>query len=192
MFGGTFDPIHIGHLLVAQDVAEALELDRVLFVPAGTPPHRPRHEPAPADVRLRMVESAVAQEPGFQASSMEVRRSGPSYTVDTLAALHEELPDTELYFLMGVDQWKALGTWREPETIARLATLVVMARAGEDLGDAGPSLSGDGRATVKTVDVTRVDLSATALRRRIRPGLSLRYRVPDGAHRIIVEEGLYR
>lgn len=139
-----------------------------------------------------MVEAAVEGESGFEVSPMEIRRPGPSYTVDTLRALTRELPGRRLHFLMGADQWQAFGGWREPESIAELATLTVMARSGETPAEALPDLPEGCRPEVVTVDVTRVDVSATDIRRRIRRGRSVRYRVPEGAHRIIEREGLYR
>ena len=139
-----------------------------------------------------MVEAAVAGESPFHASAVEIRRPGPSYTTDTLRDLGRELPGAHLHFLMGVDQWEAFGSWKEPEAIARAATLVVMARGGEDPKVEGVRLEDGGRPDVETVDVTRVDVSATDIRQRIQEGRSVRYRVPDGVHRIIVREGLYR
>lgn len=126
VFGGTFDPIHQGHLTVAQDVLEALSLDRVIFVPAGRPPHKSFEGITPAPLRLRMVRSAVEGDPRFDVSDLELRREGPSYTVDTLQALREQESDADLFLILGADQWAGFGGWRDPEGIAGLARIVVM------------------------------------------------------------------
>lgn len=186
VFGGTFDPLHIGHLIVAQDAWAALGLDRVLLVPAAVPPHKRGRVVTPADVRLEMVRAAVAGDPRFEVSDLELRRPGPSYTVDTLRELHERYPGADLFFLLGVDQYRDFHTWREPEEIARLATLVVLSRTG--------IVEVESRVgTLPTVlPVTRIDLSATEIRRRVAAGEPIRYLVPWGVEELILEEGLYR
>ena len=188
MFGGTFDPPHVGHLVVAQDLADALELDRLLMVTAARPPHRPEAEPAPAELRYRMVEAAVGDHARLEVSRMELDRAGPSYTVDTLSALRAEGAGDELFLAIGVDQLDAFLTWRAPDEIARLARIVVMAREG-----VGPR-SGETEARVpwETVRVTRVDVSSTEIRERVREGRSIRYRVPEAVREIIEGERLYR
>jgi nicotinate-nucleotide adenylyltransferase len=187
IFGGTFDPFHMGHLVVAQDVAEVLELDRMIFVPAGVPPHKQVGEVSPAPLRWAMVRAGIGDDPRFGASDLELRRPGPSYTVDTLRQLREERVGRELFFLMGSDQLAEFHRWREPEEVGRLATLVVMAREGDD-----PTVS-NARVEVvpMVVPVTRIDLSATRVRNRVREGRSIRYLVPDPVRRIILDERLY-
>ncbi|MEX2569749.1 MAG: nicotinate (nicotinamide) nucleotide adenylyltransferase, partial [Gemmatimonadota bacterium] len=128
VFGGTFDPPHHGHLIVAAEAYEALGLDLLLFVPAGDPPHKPDAAAATPDQRLRMVRAAVEGDPRFAADDREIRRGGPSYTVDTLRDLRREDPDAELVFLLGIDQFRAFGSWRAPEEIVKLARLAVLAR----------------------------------------------------------------
>src|SRR5690606_34955880 len=130
VFGGTFDPPHVGHLIAAQDALITLHLDRVLFVPARTPPHKQHKSVTPAPVRLRMIQAATAADARFEVTDIELRREGPSYTVDTLRELKAEYPQSELYLLLGVDQVREFGTWREPQTILQMAHLVMLARGG--------------------------------------------------------------
>jgi nicotinate-nucleotide adenylyltransferase len=127
VFGGSFNPIHFGHLLVADEIAEILALDRVLFVPAASPPHKPAAELAPAAHRFEMTRRAVAEHPRFEVSDVELRRSGPSYTVDTLTALRER---GDLHLLIGSETFLDLLSWREPRQVASLARLVVVPRTG--------------------------------------------------------------
>lgn len=187
VFGGTFDPPHVGHLIVARDVVEALDLERLLLVPAGEPPHKPERATAPPDVRVRMLEAAVEGDARLRVSRIEVERSGPSYTVDTLRELARLHPGEELHLIIGVDQLREFSSWRQPEEVARLARLVVMAREGLDPADVAPGVG----VAYETVRVTRVDLSSTSVRRRVREGRSVRYRVPEAVRRIIEDEELY-
>ncbi len=185
IFGGTFDPPHIGHLIVAQDAWAELELDRVVFMPAAVPPHKSDWSITPAAVRLEMLRAAVAGDPRFEVSDLELRRAGPSYTVDTLRELHAREPGVVLFFMLGVDQFREFHTWREPEEVARLAHLVVLSRDGETVEEK-PGLP------CKRLSVTRIDLSATAIRARVAAGEPIRYLVPEGVTAVIGREGLYR
>jgi len=186
VFGGTFDPPHIGHVIVAQDAWQALGLDLVLFVPARLPPHKRDRALAPAELRRAMVQAAVAGDPRFEVDETELRRSGPSYTVDTLRELRERYPESALFLLLGADQVQQFHTWRAPEEIARLATLVVLSRGGAE--NVAPTLD----VPYRVVPVTRIDLSATEIRRRVAAGEPIRYLVPPGVEAIIQREGLYR
>ena len=197
VFGGTFDPPHVGHLIVAQDAALALDLDRVLFVPAGVPPHKRDRVLSPADARLAMTRAAVAGNGRFDVDAVELERGeGPSYTVDTLRALAERHPGAELWLLIGRDQWEEFATWREPEEVLRLASVGVLSRAGNGSGPGlgpGPFTNESGLgAGVRFVDVTRIDTSSTEIRRRVGVGESVRYLVPDAVIEIIFRESLYR
>jgi len=185
IFGGTFDPPHIGHLIVAQDVRTALSLDRVVFVPAAVPPHKRGRVVAPPELRLAMLRAAVAGDSQFEVDDLELRRAGPSYTVDTLRDLRARDPDVELFFLLGADQFREFHTWREPEAITRLATLVVLSRDG--LGRVEPG----GDLAYRELAVTRVDVSATEVRRRVRANEPIRYLVPPDVEAIIRRTGLY-
>jgi len=181
MLGGTFDPIHVGHLVVAQDVVEALELDRLLVVPAGRPPHR--ETVFPAERRLRWTRKAFRGDPRVEVLELEVRRSGPSYTVETLEELRRRYRPDTLYCVIGVDQLEVLDSWRDPGRIARLARIAVMAREGED----PDRLRGEVGVDFESVPVTRVDLSSSRIRRRLAAGRTVRYLVPE-AIRAEVEE----
>lgn len=173
MLGGTFDPLHIGHLVVAQDVVEALELDRLLVVPAARPPHR--EAALPAELRLELTREAFGGDPRIEVSDLELRREGPSYTVDTLEEIRRRRDPAALYCVIGVDQLRELAGWREPERIADLATLAVMSRGGElpEPGEAGAPVD------FVPVPVTRVELSGSRLRERLASGRSVRYLVPE-------------
>ena len=185
VLGGTFDPPHVGHFMVASDVCAALELDRLLLIPSASPPHKQGQVRATAEQRLAMVRAAVAGDDRFEVDDIELRRSGASYTVDTLRELRARHPRAELFFVIGMDQYRDLHTWREPEEVARLARLAVVSRDGD-------TPEGENSIPVETLHVTRIDLSATDVRRRIHAGESIRYFVPDPVREIIEREGLYK
>ncbi len=185
VFGGTFDPPHHGHLMVASDAFEALALDRLLFVPAAEPPHKPQGVRATTEQRLRMLRAATQTDSRFAVDTAEVDRGGASYTVDTLRELGAREPDAELVFLLGIDQFRALAGWREPQEVARLARLGVLSRGGES-----PDLSGHYPGI--HVAVRRVDISSTEIRERVATERPFRHLVPEGVWRIIEAEGLYR
>lgn len=186
LFGGTFDPPHIGHLIAAQDACTALSLDRFLFIPAAVPPHKRDAGVSSQEIRLAMLKAAVAGNPAFEISETELRRTGPSYTVETLRQLATKFPDDELFLLIGVDQVRDFGTWREPDEIMKLARVVMVTRGGEDEPGA------QSRYVTHTVNVTRIDVSSTMIRARVAAGESIRYLVPDAVAEIIAREGLYR
>lgn len=185
VFGGTFDPPHLGHLIVGADAYAALGLDRLLFVPAGVPPHKRTRPRTAARLRAEMTHAAVRDDSRFRADDLELRRTGPSFTVDTLRELAERNPGAELFLLIGADNAREFSSWRAPGEIVRLAKLVVLARDG---------LEGEGEAAYPAlrVPVTRVDISSTEVRRRTRMGISIRYMVPEPVRGIIEREGLYR
>jgi nicotinate-nucleotide adenylyltransferase len=192
IFGGTFDPPHIGHLIVAQDAALALELDLVLFVPAADPPHKRGVPVTAAALRLRMLELAVAGDPRFRIEPLELDRPGPSWTVDTLRALAAREPDTRWSLLLGMDQFVDFASWREADVIRSLAGLAVLGRGG-----AGAA-AGGGRDLVRPlgpgaveVAVPRIDISSTMIRERVAAGRPIRYLVPGAVERFIFENGLY-
>lgn len=182
LFGGTFDPPHLGHLIVAQDVAEALELDRLLFVPAGLPPHKQDRLLTPAPLRLEMVQALVAGNDTFGVSEVELGRAGPSYTVDTLRHFSDLHTEAEIFFVMGMDQADSFQEWHEPEEVASLAHLVVLARDGAEVPE----------GEFRSVAVTRVDISSSAIRARVEEGRSIRQLVPEGVRQIIESNRLYR
>jgi nicotinate-nucleotide adenylyltransferase len=192
VFGGTFDPLHLGHLAAAQDTLEFLGLGRILLVPARHSPHKAGEPHASAESRLRMVREAVADDPRFEVTELELRRAGPSYTIDTLGEIAAGNPGVPLVLMIGVDQWASFGRWRRPREILEVAALAVMTREGEHPADADPGFDDGGPPpSFVEVPVTRMDISSTALRRRASAGASLRYLVPDPVRRIIEAEKLY-
>jgi nicotinate-nucleotide adenylyltransferase len=196
ILGGTFNPPHIGHLVCAQEAYRELELDRVLLIPARIPPHKPvEHEPG-AHHRLELCRVAVADDDRFEVSDLEVRRDGPSYTVDTLKELNTEAPNNELFLIVGGDIAAGLPRWREPERVLELATLSVARRRGtarSSIDTALGQLRGGDRA--RFFQMPRIGVSSTMVRRRVRSGQPIRYLVPDAVaayierHRLYVNKG---
>ena len=197
VFGGTFDPIHIAHLAVAEAARDALGLERVLFIPNRRPPHKPDQPVTPAADRLAMVEAAIAGNPAFATSTIEIDRDGPSYTADTLEALRAERLSAgesgELALIVSVEAVAGLATWHEPGRVLGLAQLVVAPRDGYP--DADPEAiarlvpGADPRIVV--LDGPRMRLSASEIRARAAAGRSLRYLVPDAVAAYIGDHGLY-
>lgn len=185
ILGGTFDPPHLGHLIVAADACEALRLDRLVFVPSAAPPHKRGRVSATAGQRLEMVRRSIRGDRRFEVDDVELRREGPSYTVDTLRSLRDRWPAAELFLILGMDQYRELHTWHRPQEVVRLARLAVVARGGA-------RLEPDPRWPAVPVEVTRIDLSATQVRERLARGVPVRYFVPDAVREMIEEEGLYR
>lgn len=184
VFGGTFDPPHVGHLLAATDAAEALELDRVLFVPAATQPLKAGQVAAPATDRRAMVELLVAGDARFAVDTMELERGGLSFTADTLRALRKRYPagTADLVLLLGADAAAQFSHWREPGEVRRLAEVVVL-RRGE--GSAAPE-------GFRAVPTRRVDISSSEVRERVRAGRDIRGFVTDPVAAYIARTGLYR
>jgi nicotinate-nucleotide adenylyltransferase len=190
LFGGTFDPPHVGHLALAEWARERLALDRVLFMPAGQPPHKRGRALSSAAVRVALARLAVRGNPAFDVSTLEARRAGPSFTVDTLRALRRARPRARLFLLMGSDSLDEFHTWHEPRAILALATLAVAARPGTRARRAAPERSRSSR--VVWLDNPGIDLSSSAIRARARAGRSLRYLVPDAVARYVARHRLYR
>lgn len=188
LFGGSFNPPHVGHLALAEACAEAAGLDRVLWTPTPAPPHKDVRSLAAPEHRLAMAHLAVAGNARFAVSDAEFRRPGPHYTVDTLRALRAEHPQAEFALVLGGDSLAGFGTWREPDAILALARLVAYARPGADLS----GVAADVRARTTLVDGPGLDLSATGLRARLAAGRSVRYLVPDAVLAYIGAHGLYR
>jgi nicotinate-nucleotide adenylyltransferase len=193
ILGGTFDPPHFGHLALAEWARVELSLDAVWFVPAGEPPHKRRDGHSAARHRLAMTRLAARGNPAFRVSALECRRSGPSYTVDTVRALARAHPGARLHLLMGADTYATFGGWREPERIARAAALVVALRPGAParVRRAGGSRAAGNGARVRWLSNPGLDVSSHALRARAARGRSLRYLVPDAVARYIARHRLY-
>ena len=194
VFGGTFDPIHLAHLAVAEAARDAFGLRRVLFIPAAQPPHKPGRDISPVEDRLAMVEAAVEGNPAFEVSRLEIERSGPSYTVDTLTALCEAAPGDRLALILSAESYSEFGSWHEPRRILDLAALVVAPRVG--YADADPDLIArqfpEARVTVAFMNGPRIRLSASEIRQRAADGRSVRYLVPDAVAAYIGDHDLYQ
>lgn len=193
ILGGTFNPPHIGHLVCAHAACEQLGLDRVTLVPASVPPHKPVPDDPGAQARLEMCELAVAGDSVLGTSDAELRRDGPSYTVDTLRGLRDAAPDDELTLIVGGDMAAAFGTWHDPEGILALARLAVVERHDVDRDEIAARLAAVAGAEGRHAffDMPRIDISSSLLRDRVRVGRSIRYLVPDGVVALISERGYY-
>lgn len=201
VFGGTFDPVHLGHLRPVEEVAEALRLDRVLFVLSARPPHKGGKTDAPAEDRWRMLQLALEDNPRFVPSDLELRRPGPSYAVDTLEYLMGEHRG-DLYFILGEDAFREIETWKDYKKLLGLCHLAVMRRTEEDLEYLLTTLGykrfspgvylGGNKKFVFLTPVTPLEVSATMVRDLVRTGRSIRYLVPEPVRGYILERGLYR
>ncbi len=182
IFGGTFNPIHLGHVVLAETAREVLRLDRVLFIPTGQPPHKAVRGVLPGPVRLAMIRQAIRGQPAFAASDLELRRSDVSYSIETVRLLHRRFQDARLFLLIGADmlavRWVA---WKE---IKRLCTVAVVRRPG-----AAPRRR---EAGVTWLAMPQIDISSSDIRRRLRAGRSIRYLVPPAVERYIRQHRLYR
>ncbi len=195
VFGGTFDPIHHGHLAMAEECRAVLDLDLVLFMPAGQPPHKRGRKIAPVADRVAMVELAIASNPFFRLSRVDVDRVGPSYTVGSLEALRLEWgPKARFWFLMGADSLADVLTWREPARLIELCRVVAVNRPDAPPPDpsrlerALPGAS----ARIDVVEMPAMAISSTDLRARVAAGRPIKYQVPEAVERYILEHGLYR
>lgn len=194
IFGGTFDPVHHGHMIIAEQVMDELKLERVVFVPGGIPPHKEASSVrASAEDRFEMVEAAVASNECFSVDRVEVDAGRPMYSVDTVGILAERSPETDWYFITGADEVSNLLAWKEPDRLLEQVVMVAATRPGYDLSRLGHLEAGlRNFDRIFPVECTRVDISATGIRRRILQGKSIRYLVPEGAFNIIEKKGLYR
>jgi nicotinate-nucleotide adenylyltransferase len=186
ILGGTFDPIHIGHLVAASEAINQVGLDRVILVPAGRPWQK--SEFSDAEDRVMMTTLAAATHPRLSVSRLEVDRKGPTFTVDTLEALRASFADTELFFIVGADVAMELKTWHRVEDIASLATVVAVTRPGSELTDLP---TGPGLPEVKVMEMPALDVSSTDIRRRVAGGAAIDYLVPSDIVAYIRDHGLY-
>jgi len=194
VLGGTFDPIHNGHLVIAEEARVRLRLDRVLFVPAQVSPFKQKQHTTSAAHRCRMIELAIADNPAFALSRVDLQRPAPSYTVDTLRLLKQEWGEgAQLYFIMGQDAIAGLLAWRAPAEIIRLARLVLMRRPGyaPDIQSLEAQLPGLHESLI-ILDSPELSVSSTDLRQRVAMGWPIRYQVPDDVMHYIMAHHLYR
>jgi nicotinate-nucleotide adenylyltransferase len=180
LYGGSFDPIHHGHLILAREALEQLSLDRVVFIPAAVSPFKLHKEPTPPEIRLEMVRAAIAGEPCFECDDSEVHRAGPSFTVETLEAWKARAPGDELFYFIGQDNVADLPKWRRHGDLLRLARFVVFERSAEAPPHEFDRVS------------RRVDISSTEVRKRVAEGRSIRYLVPDAVRAMIDAHRLYQ
>jgi nicotinate-nucleotide adenylyltransferase len=193
ILGGTFNPPHLGHLVAAQEAHRELDLDQVLFIPAGMPPHKPVEDEPGARHRLELCRLAVGDDDRFGVSDLELQRDGPSYTVDTLHVLRTHAPTDDLFLILGGDIAAGLPRWHEPERVLELATVAIAKRRGTSrstVDEALAQLKGGERA--RFFRMPRIEISSTMVRRRVRAGQPIRYFVPDGVMHYIETHGLYR
>ena len=180
IYGGTFDPVHNAHLILAREALEQLELDRVVFVPAAASPHKVTNRSAPAALRLEMLRSAVGGEPGFDVDDLELRRPPPSFTIDTIEEARRRMPNAEIYYLVGSDNLPRLHTWHRFNELEKLVQFVVLARDAQPVEER--------YTTIRRL----IDVSATDIRNRVASARSIRYLVPPSVEEIIQREQLYK
>ena len=194
LLGGTFDPIHWGHLIMAEEARQQARLDRVLFLPAGEPPHKVGQAITPIAHRLQMVQLAIASHPAFALSRLDVDRPGPHYSVDMVRLFLEQAPaGTEAFFLVGADSLEDMPTWKDPAGLLDLCQVLAMSRPGhgpdlERLAQVLPAV----RVRVQVLQMPLIGISGTDIRRRVREGRSIRYLVPEEVRQYILAHGLYR
>lgn len=194
--GGTFDPIHHGHLIMAQEIGEKLELDRVVFIPVGHPPHKPGSSVTDAFHRFNMVREAVGSNPLFEVSGIEVERPGYTYTVDTLEELKGRYrSDSEFYFIIGADTISQLVTWKRYRKVFAMCRFAAVMRHGFDrkkiLGEV-QCLEDSFSARIELIDAPLIEISSTDIRERVKKGRSIKYLVPERVEEYIRENSLYR
>ena len=182
IFGGTFNPIHFGHLVLAETARETLQLDRIVFVPTRQPPHKSAKDLLPGEARLQLIELAVKDQPAFVASDIELQRAGPSYSIETVKILHEQLPQAKLFLLIGEDMLAV--RWVAWEELKRLCTIVAARRPG--------SKPVRREVGVKWLDMVPIGIASSEIRARLRAGRSIRYLVPPSVERYLQQHQLYQ
>ncbi len=188
IFGGTFDPIHLGHLICAEQISESLGLDIVIFVPCALPPHKPSYCPAEGKHRLAMIDLAIRGCEKFRSSQIELSRGGISYTVDTVTEIRSQVgKDIDLWLILGLDAYMDLPTWKDPDLILDQCKIAVATRPGYSLGSVRPLSK-----NIEFIEITAVDISSSEIRRRIAEGKSIRFLVPDAVEKYIRKVNPYR
>ncbi len=192
ILGGAFNPPHIGHLVCAQEALLQLALDKVVFVPVGQAPHREVEDDPGTDVRLELVELAIADDDRFESSRIELDREGPSYTSDTLREMRRNAPDDEYFLILGGDQAAGLPDWHEPEEVLSLATVAVVERVNWTRNAIGIKIARlKSSERVRYLDMPLIQVSSSAIRSRVATGRPIRYLVPDGVASYVLAHGLY-
>lgn len=191
VMGGTFNPIHNGHLITAEEARWEFGLDEVLFVPAGRPWQKEGVDVAPAEHRYLMTVIATAANPAFRVSRIELDRPGPTYAIDTLRALRAETRDAELFFVTGADAILQILSWKDPEEVLREAVFIAATRPGYDLDRLEKELPAGLEDRVRVMEIPALAISSTEIRARVREGRPIRYLVPEGVQRYIEKVGLY-
>lgn len=184
ILGGTFNPIHLGHLILAEEVRQKIELSEVVFVPTNVPPHKDNGEIIPAPHRLKMLRLAIRDNPYFSVSNIEIKKGGLSYTIDTIKELKKIYHEHELFFLIGSDLFKYLNEWKDLKEIIALVKFIVAARPGFPLKNLP--------AYITTIDIRAVGISAFEIRQCIKQNRSFRYLVPEAVRNYILKKGLYK
>ncbi len=193
VFGGTFDPIHLGHLIIAEELKFRLELDHVLFLPSNEPPHKTGQRITPNTDRMNMLRTAIESNRHFSISTVDMDRPGLSFTSDSLQILHDEHPDATMWFMMGQDSLRDLPTWHEPNLIAQRARLGVALRPGVNVDlDAIVAAVSAAEDRIDLVPVPLIQISSREIRRRVHSGEPITYQVPSAVETYIIERGLYR
>ena len=193
IFGGTFDPVHQGHMIIGEQVMDELALDRVIFVPGGVPPHKEASSVrASAEDRMKMVRAAVSENERFSVDRIEIDAGRPMHSVETVPLLKKRSPQDEWFFITGADEVSNLLTWKEPDRLLEEVVMVAATRPGYDLSRLDHLEDGlQNFDRIFPIECSRVDISATNIRRRILQGKSIRYLVPESVHEIIGQEELY-
>lgn len=194
IMGGTFDPIHYGHLVAAEMARSEFNLSKVLFIPSGKPPHKDRRDISAADLRFEMIERAIQDNPAFDISALELERKGPSYTVDTLRVLRRTWPEHELYFITGTDALREIFSWREAEEILMMTEFIGAARPGFDASDFLLQVQQEHPETqgrIHYLEVPALAISSTDIRARVKRGQPIRYLLPEPVRHFIQQYGLY-
>jgi nicotinate-nucleotide adenylyltransferase len=206
LFGGTFNPVHNGHLRLARAAADSLGLQKLIFIPSAIPPHKDLAGDTAPKHRLRMVELAIQGDPLFEVSGVEVSRGGPSYTLTTLQQMHRKMPGARFVFLIGADAWLEIGAWHRVQDVLPLADWALMRRPGFDLGSdveslgelssefeevAGAFVHKDSGARIFDIDLPLIDISSSAIRQKIQSGESIRGMTPQAVVEYIERENLY-
>jgi nicotinate-nucleotide adenylyltransferase len=185
LFGGSFDPIHVGHLLVAQAACEELKLDRLFFIPAAQSPLKPERVPAPADLRLRMLRLALVGETHYEVDDQEIRRGGPSYSIDTVRTYYRQHPKAAIYYIIGADHVPLLQKWRAADELAALVEFLVVPRSGDPPVPAWPPFR------IRNLVGTPIALSSSQIRARVKAGQSIQHLVPAAVAEVIRNSALY-